>query len=276
MKNRLLRSLFFWLLASLLNSVGLAAVPTIDGSSSPRWKPCTGWVQKLPAKYEVGNRSGALTFHVQGAGSEMPWLLDLKDFGLSGDDRYLLVRYKAAGMSTRPGVYFLHGEEGTHGGRTYATADCLKPDGRWHTLAVDLVAVEPLESTHFLALKVAAGESSIATLSVDRIQFAERLPADAELAPLPPRPAASTVTLDWRRAGSLSPMRGWVPTPAEQFSAMPEESRVTFSVRGNGKGMRWLVTLPEAIDRSRPAALSFAPLPGRRAASPQHVCRLAR
>ena len=257
MKNLLLRSFLVCFIGLFLDSAGLAAVLTIDGSSAPRWKPCTGWVQKVPAKYEVSNKSGALVFRVEGAGSEMPWIIATKDLGLSGDERYLLVRYKAAGISTRPGVYFLHGEEGTHGGRTYAMADCLKPDDQWHTLAVDLVAVEPLEGTHFLALKVVACESGIATLTIDNIQFTERLPAEAQLAPLPPRAALSTVTLDWRRAGGLSPMQGWVPTPAEHFSAVSHGSEMTFHVRGSGRGMRWLVTLPEPIDLGRLPCLSL-------------------
>ncbi len=201
MKNHLMRPMLLWLVSLLLGNAGLAAVATIDSSSAPLWKPCTTWVQKLPAKYEAIHQAGGLVFRVEGAGSEMPWIMDLKDLGLSGDERYLLVRYKAVGMSTRPGVYFLHGEEGTHGGRTYATIDCLKTDGQWHTLAVDLVAVEPLESTHFLAIKVAAGGHGIATLSVDTIQFAERLPADARACAV--AAAAGLV----HRNGRLAPRR---------------------------------------------------------------------
>jgi hypothetical protein len=117
MKKLLLRPSLVCLVDLLFSTPGFAAVPTVDGSSAPLWKPCTAWVQKLPAKYEVVNQSGELRFRVEGGGSEMPWIMDLKDMGLTGDERYLLVRYKAAGMSTRPGVYFLHGEEGTHGGR---------------------------------------------------------------------------------------------------------------------------------------------------------------
>jgi hypothetical protein len=257
MKHLLMQLSLLWFIGLLLGTPGLAAAPAIDSSSAPLWKPCTTWVQKPPAKYEVLNRTGALVFRVEGAGSEMPWIVDLKDLGLTGDERYLLVRYKAVGMSTRPDVYFLHGEEGTHGGRTYAMADSLKTDGQWHTLAVDLVAVEPPESTHFLAIKVAAGERGLATLTVDKIQFAERLPADAQLAPLPPRPTTSTITVDWRRAGSVAPVRGWVPTPAEQFSAMPHGGEMSFAVRNKGKGMRWLLKLPEPIDLRRLPCVSF-------------------
>ena len=117
-----------------------AAEPTLDGTSVQLWKPCTGWVKNAPSRYQVSSENGTLVFRAEGAGTEMPWIADLKDTGVTGDERYLLVRYRATGMSTNPNVYFLHGEEGSHGGRNYAGADVLKPDGDWHTLSVPLVA----------------------------------------------------------------------------------------------------------------------------------------
>ena len=183
------------------------AAPVIDGSSAPLWKACTTWVPRLPPKYEVARDGGVLRFHVEGRDAEMPWIIDLKDFGLSGDERYLLVRYQATGIATRPNVYFLHGEEGSHGGRNYANADSLRADGQWHTLAVDLLPIEPLEGTHNLAVKVATGDGGNATLKIEKIWFAERLPAEAQLAPFPPHQTALPVTLDWQHAGRIAPQQ---------------------------------------------------------------------
>lgn len=235
-------------LGMFLAGAVLAADPTLDGTSAQLWKPCTGWVQKIPAKYEVVNDNGSLVFRAEGAGTEMPWIVDLTNSGVTGDERYLLVRYRATGVAASPGVYFLHGEEGSHGGRSFAAADVLKPDGAPHTLAVDLVAIEPAESTRRLAVKVMVGPSGAAKLTIEKIWFADQLAPDAQLAPVPPRRPVQSTTMDWRQATKLAPQTGWVPTPADKFDATLDGSAMTFSVHGHGKGMRWLLPTPEPID----------------------------
>lgn len=225
----------------------LAAEPAIDGTSAPLWKPCVGWVKNPPTIYEVTNENGSLVFRAEAAGSEMPWIIRLADAGVSGDNRYLMVRYQATGLSTSPNVYFLHGEEGSRGGRNYATADALKVDGNWHTLAVDLLAADPLENTHQLAVKVAVGRSGSARLAIEKIQFVEQLPAGAVLVPSRQRPEVRAIAIDWREA-TPAPQAGWTPSPASQFDAALEGSAMAFSVRGPGRGMRWVLDLPEPID----------------------------
>ena len=109
-------------------AAGVAADPPIDGTTAPHWSPCTGWTTTPATAYSVTNENGMLVFSAEGADREMPWIINLDELGLSGDARYLLVRYRAHGLSTSPGVYFLHGEEGTRGGMAYAMADDLQPD----------------------------------------------------------------------------------------------------------------------------------------------------
>jgi len=82
----------------------LAAGPVTDGSWAPKFSACTGWVSQRPPRYALAEQGGSLRFEVDGPGSEMPWIIDLRDAGLSGDERYLLVRYRAQGMSTEPDV----------------------------------------------------------------------------------------------------------------------------------------------------------------------------
>lgn len=187
-------------------------------------------------------------FTAEGANTEMPWMLDLGGYGVSGDERYLLVRYKAAGMATSPSHYFLHGEEGTVGGRTYALANQVKSDGQWHTLAVDLAAVEPLEMTHRLAIKVVVDNGGSARLTVGRIWFADDLPADAQVATPLRRAKDKTITLDWRTAGAMASQSSWTRTPAAHFEAKREGSAMTFAVSDGGKGMRWLLNLPQPVN----------------------------
>lgn len=252
-----MKSLFLCVLVVLAAGTILAAEPTLDGASAQRWKPCTGWVHKVPNKYEVVNENGSLVFRAEGAGAEMPWIVDLKDSGITGDERYLLVRYQATGLSTSPGIYFLHGEEGSHGGRNFASAENLKADGAWHTQAVDLVAIEPAESTRQLAIKVFVGPSGAARLTIERIWFSDQLPPDAQLAPVPPRRPAQSVTIDWRQATKLAPQTGWVSTPAAKFHAALDGGAMTFTVHGQGKGMRWLLATPEPIDLVKMPYLSL-------------------
>ena len=243
-------------LCLLLAGTAPAAEPVIDATSAEQWKACVGWVQKRPAKFEVSRGQEGLVFSAEGAGTEMPWLLDLRNSGVSGDEHYLMVRYKATGVATAHGAYFLHGEEGTFGGRTYASADQVKPDGQWHTLAVDLVALDPLDTTRTLAIKVSVDSGGSARLTVQRIWFADSLPADAQLAPSPKQVKDKTIVLDWRAAGAMSAQAAWIRTPATNFSAKLEENAMAFAVRDGGKGMRWTLALPQPVDLKAMSYLS--------------------
>ncbi|NCO42526.1 MAG: hypothetical protein GW911_10185 [Armatimonadetes bacterium] len=234
----------------------LSAEAAIEGASAPRWQACTGWTTTPPARYGVTNENGALVFAAEGANTELPWLLRLEGHGVTGDEHYLLLRYRATGMVATRGNYFVHGQEGTVGGRAYALADQLKPDGERHTLAVDLVALEPAELTQGVALKVIVDDGGKARLTVERLWFADELPKGAEIAELAFRTADKTVSVDWQAAGEAAAQAGWTLTPAADFSATPEGTAEVFTVRNAGKGMRWLLTLPEPVDLTATPYLS--------------------
>lgn len=223
------------------------AQKAIDGASASRWTACPGWVSRLPQKYGVTGEGGALVFSAEGAKAEMPWALIFKDDELSGDARYLLVHYKAEGLSAQGGNYFLHGYEGTPGGRLYAWGDEVQPDGAWHTLAVDLAKLRLQEPTVQLAIKVIVDDSGKARLTIDKLWFGDDLPAGARGARALMSESKSTV-LDWRKVAPLKPAPGWTTNAATDFSALPEESAIVFTVRGADKQMRWPLTLPQPVD----------------------------
>jgi hypothetical protein len=104
--------------------------------------------------YTVANENATLVFRADGAGRELPWQVTLRDDELDGEARYLLVRYRAEGLASPPHNYFLHGWEGTPGGRTYASSGEVQSDGQWHTLAVDLLRLQPRSETRQLGIKV--------------------------------------------------------------------------------------------------------------------------
>lgn len=235
----------------------LQAADAIDGASAAFWKACVGWVSRPPATYGVSAEAGNLVFAATGAGTEMAWNLALSRYTVTGEERYLLIRYQAVGLERLPGGYFLHGAEGTYGGRAYAMASEITADGQWHTLAVDLVAVQPSEPTHDLAIKVIVGATGQARLTVERLWFAEGLPAGAQVAAAAPRAALTTTLLDWAAQPLIQAQPGWTTTPAAQHACSPSAAGMQFSVAGQGRGMRWLVTLPQAVDLSRTSRLSL-------------------
>ena len=59
------------------------------------------------------------------------------------------------------------------------------PTQQWHVLAVDLLALDPLEVTHQLALKVFVDAGGSARLEISQLWFANELPAEAQVARQP-------------------------------------------------------------------------------------------
>jgi hypothetical protein len=234
----------------------LAQTP-ISGTSASRWTPCLPWVPDAyrSKTFAVTNDAGALVFTVEGKGTQIPFLLALHDDEISGDSRYLLVHYKAEGLDTTTPNYFLHGVEGTPGGRLYAWADEVVSDGQWHTLAVDLLAVWPQEPTSAIAFKIVVGDTGKAVLTVDRVSFSDDLPAGAKVAKVVQPPAASVV-FDWRKV-TFTPAPGWTQKPATDFSATLDGSAATFVVRGAARQMRWPLTLPTPVDLAATPYISF-------------------
>ncbi len=231
----------------IASAVPLAAQKIIDGTSAPRWEPRTGWVQALPTKYSVTDEGGALVFQAEGAGKELPWQITLNADEIAGDARYLILHYRAEGLANPPGNYFVHGWEGTVGGLTCAFSDEIEPDGAWHTLAVDLVKIEAQGDLTQVAVKAIVGPTGTARLTIDKLWFSDDLPAGAKVTRAAARERRA-IALDWRKLGELKPAPGWTTSPATDFSATPDGTAVTFTVRGVGKQMRWPLTLPESVD----------------------------
>ncbi|NPV48997.1 MAG: hypothetical protein HPY69_18805 [Armatimonadetes bacterium] len=242
-------------MVSILGSA-LATVAAVDGASVSRWVATPSWIQQPPEAYALTREADGLVFTVTDAEREMVWLLQVAPGETSGEERYVLVRYRAEGLSTAPNVYFLHGQEGSHGGRAFAMADDLQPDGDWHTLAVDLMAVQPRETTHGLGVKVRSTGAGNARLTVERIWFANELPDGATVARVVQKPALRRTEVRWADMHALGP-RQWTTTPARDYSSEPSADGMVFRVQGAGLGMRWLYSLPEPVDLATTPYLSL-------------------
>lgn len=227
-----------------------AAGGVLDESTAERWKPQVGWVSRAPAEYSVASQAGSLVFRAEGADAELPWTLTLRDDETVADARYVVVEYLAYGLSSAPGNYFLHGWEGTAGGRTLMPREDLEADGTWHTLATDLMALEPEGDVTQLAVKVTVGGAGSARLVIRSIRFADTLPAGAVVSRVvtPPR---ESLTVDWDALGAPVPQPAWATHPASDFSTRREGAATTFTVRGAGRQMRWPIALEEPVDLER-------------------------
>ncbi|NUP98384.1 MAG: hypothetical protein HUU35_00875 [Armatimonadetes bacterium] len=242
------------LLLLLALSAAIAEVP-IAGDSASRWVATPGWVKTPPTTSGVANDAGQLVFQAAGpVGSELPFVLRLTDQELNGDARYLVIRYRAEGLGTAPGNYFMHGWEGSPGGRTFLGSDEVAADGQWRTGAVDLVLLRPAEPVSQVAVKLLVGEGGAARLTVERIAFTDQLPADARVGRAAP-PAVRASTILWPE--TMNAMTGWTPTPAAQHSYQRTGSVARFAIEEPARGMRWHRTLPEPVDLKALPLISF-------------------
>lgn len=229
----------------------------IDGSSAIDWKSMTGWVQKQPETHSVANRDGNLVFSLTGANTELPWLLSLISRNVSGDERYVLVRYRAVGINAHTDNYFLHGQEGTVGGKRYASSREVKPDGEWHILAVDLLPIEPAEPTHGLGVKLIADAGGKAELEIAWMRFSDDLPESADLAAPPPKAPLARTVVPWDGPNRAEPRPGWTTNAADEHSFSLDGDRAAFELGGRGKGMRWLLQLPAPVDLGALPVITF-------------------
>lgn len=240
------------------SSVGVGASPLrLDGPTAPRWQPAPGWVARPPAGSSVTDRGGSLLFRIRGRQTSLPWQITLVDSDGDADARYVVLRYRGVGLSSAPGDYFLHGWDGTAGGTTYAGREVVVSDGQWHTLAIDRVALHPLEPLRSLALKLSLGEKESAELEVRSIEITSTLPEG--VAPLVAAGPANTpaTRMKWSDFKGLAPAPDWVARAADQYQFTADPREATFRVHGADRGMRWVGPLPAPVDLRTNPYISF-------------------
>ncbi len=184
------------LVLSVLVSVGSHAQQPLDGGSATRWEARTGWVKEAPATFGVTDEGGLLVFSATGAGTEMPFQITLRPEEIGAESRYIAVRYRAEGLESGTDNYFIHGWEGTTGGRRYAGSNEVDSDGEWHVLATDLVEVMAQNATTQLGVKVIVGPAGTAKLTIEKLWFTDEVPPGATVGDVGAKEVRS-VTLDW-------------------------------------------------------------------------------
>ncbi|MCC7493398.1 MAG: hypothetical protein IT204_13670 [Fimbriimonadaceae bacterium] len=238
----------------MLLALLLLASP-ITAESASRWTANTGWVTNRPTSFGVTAEAGQLVFEAVGAGGEIPFVLVLRDSEADADARYLLLQYRAEGLLTTGGNYFLHGWEGTVGGRTFAGGDEAVSDGTPQALAVDLNALRVTQAVTQLALKVRVGPAGRARVWVSACRFVDALPPGTRVS-RQSAPESRTVRVAWEAAPPEA-MTGWTLSPATEYKHLVADGLATFTAAGAAKGMRWRSALPQPLNLKELPYLSW-------------------
>jgi len=144
-------------LAASFATCSLPAAAPIDGRSAARWHSQRTWSSKrLADTSSAGVEGDWLRMTVEGQGKEMIWALSLSPAEIAGEPRYLVLRYRAAGLSNEVGGDLLLAQDGSSGWRPLLDRKQMVVDGQEHVLAVDLPTYQLSAPIQMLAVAVGA------------------------------------------------------------------------------------------------------------------------
>lgn len=232
-----------------LACVGAGAQPQLpiefDGAGEARWEPLPSYLGNPAARPEVTLGDGAAALRVSEAGRGMKFRLPVARFD-SGAVSYLVLRYRAQHLA---GGYALYAEDDSRAGLEILGTGELVQDGLWHEVAVDLAARGVTGSIRGLLTEIECGGPP-ASLEVDYLRTADEAPAGARVVPpAPPADVEQVVKLADLPAPEAH--EGWLAAPATRFGTDHEEGALHLWAEGPGRGMKWSIALPEAVDLSR-------------------------
>jgi len=145
----------------------------LDISDVKQWIKHKDWLANPAEKYKVSQEEGVLNFSVQEAGQGMKWSRNLIKTIDSTNMPYVLVRYRAEGIS-RTGDYFLYfnGKSGDSTEEIYAIMPSnLEDDGKWRTA----IAKIPPAQLSWMAIQVQA-QNTPAYIQIKSIKFSSKKP----------------------------------------------------------------------------------------------------
>lgn len=230
-----------WLpLGSPLGAVDLFEVGWVeDFATTKGWTAEHGWLSNSCPQAELSVADGVACFSVVTPGHGMKWQRPVRDLWI-GEDRFLVIRYRAEGVLTDSDEYLLYVDDGFGPEtRPFRLRDVVC-DGQWHTAAVDLLEVAESDTIRAFALQVQAPAAGGARLWVDEIRLSNRLPEHCEevrsetAVQLSERPWWA----DWDSA-AWEAQPAWLSNPASERGVSRAGGVTTFSVAGAGVGMKW-------------------------------------
>jgi hypothetical protein len=208
------------------------------------WEAQPTWLPNPAGQHQVQRTAEGLEFRVQGAGLGMKWLSRLAPPAEVEETPWLVIRYRC--LNYDPKVdYLLWLDDSAHEGGLYlVTAERLRADGQWHTLAADLEALG-CETVRAVAVQCKAAEES-GQLTLARLGFVAFPPAEAES--IPPRAQAGLLgQVEPGPAGQWHAQPGWLGNPSGAHQVTDSQQGVCFTVREAGRGMKWSRDLSEPL-----------------------------
>ena len=225
--------------------VTMAAEP-IDGRSVSRWQAEPGWSPgKAAAVHGVVAREDWLEFSAAGTGRVITWRLQPTPAELAREPRYLVFRYRAAGLNGASGDYLLIGRDGSPGWRHYLTQKHLVVDGHEHVLAIDVLSFRPPQPVSSLALRIVPEGDETGRL-LTKLEFTNKLPpgvdpiCEGAREPISVRIEAEEV--EWQ------PSPEWTPRPPDRHEMETTRDGVVFRMTGQQKSMRWSAKAANGLD----------------------------
>jgi len=214
-----------------------------------RWERQPDWLGNPSSTASVTGDGQQACFRVDEPGRGMKWSGPMLPIALD-DTPYLIVRYRAENLNTSSTDYLVYLNDGLQDKQLHAIRLCdVMPDGKWHTLAVDVAALTPSESVTALAVQVQAAGQGRAALWLDRLTFTTEPPESAKviqrrpLVPHQPDWIAPLARMKWLHRGD------WLANPvAEQGQHVEVTGQTTiFRVDRRDRGMKWSCDLPEPV-----------------------------
>lgn len=218
-----------------------------DFSDAKAWEAMPSWLSNPSSTAKLTTDQGVAAFTVDESKKGMKWRRELPNVWLP-EQRFLVVRYRARNVDTGRSDYFIYLADGGMGPECHPIRPSdLKPDGEWHTVAVDVLPIANGESARTMALQVQAAAEGKAVVEVDYISFADRVPDGAEElrgTGFTPAPEAILPLAQARWTAQPS----WLANAAENQGAISEGGQAVFRVKDPGRGMKWSWDLPEPTD----------------------------
>ena len=236
-------------LATSFAACSLLAAEPINGHSAARWHSQRTWSSKrLAAKFSAGVEGDWLRMTVEGQGREMIWALSLSPAEIAGEPRYLVLRYRATGLSSEAGGDLLLAQTGPRDWRPLLECKRMVVDGREHVLAVDLPSYQLPAPIQMLAV-------AVGTVAQQRGQLWLKLElCDAPPAGIGPHaclwPPRTKVRFDLQQL-PWTAVPKWVLNPAERYQLATTPEGVRLAMDGPARSMRCTTKLPEPLDLSR-------------------------
>ena len=233
----------------LLAALCLLAVPALgaqalysdDMRSVAAWKAMPDWLGNPSAAATLTRVEGAARFAVPEAGRGMKWLRAVSGVWLV-EAPWLVVRYRAAGLEPKA-EYFLWLQAGD--GLEALRLDQLQADGQWHTIAVEVGGLAPLDQVGGMAVQVQAGQAE-GWVEIAAISFMESPPAEAAVVGGSAAPAS-----DWElaghRQGDWQAQPNWLANPAQQHRHQRRGGTDRFQVAQASRGMKWSLAFDQPV-----------------------------